>query len=56
LTEEPDGCLRVEFTASGWIEMIWHLYQWGDQVEIVSPRKLKQMVDDYQRGDILVLP
>ncbi len=56
LTEEPDGCLRVEFTASGWIEMIWHIYQWGDQVEIVSPRKLKQMVDDYQRGDILVPP
>jgi predicted DNA-binding transcriptional regulator YafY len=29
VTEELDGSLRVEFLASGWIEMVWHLYQWG---------------------------
>jgi predicted DNA-binding transcriptional regulator YafY len=56
ITEEPDGSLRVEFVASGWIEMIWHLYQWGDQVEVIAPAQLRRMVDDYQRGDTLVLP
>lgn len=56
LIDEPDGSLRVEFTASGWIEMIWHLYQWGDQVEVVAPEQLRAMVEGFQRGDLGVLP
>ena len=56
VTEEPDGGLRVEFTASGWIEMVWHLYQWGDQVEIIEPEALRAMVEGFQRGDLGVLP
>ena len=56
LTEEPDGSLRVEFTASGWIEMVWHLYKWGNQVEVVAPEALRAMVDGFQRGDLGVLP
>ncbi|MGQ3485929.1 helix-turn-helix transcriptional regulator [Roseovarius pacificus] len=35
--EEPDGALTVRFNASGHMEMAWHLYQWGDQVEVLSP-------------------
>ena len=54
--DEPDGSLLVEFTASGWIEMVWHLYQWGDQVEVVEPEVLRAMVDGFQRGDLGVLP
>lgn len=56
VTDEPDGGLRVEFMASGWIEMVWHLYQWGDQVEVIEPEALRAMVGGFQRGDLGVLP
>lgn len=56
LTDEPDGHLRVEFTASGWVEMAWHLYQWGDQVEVIAPEPLRAMVKGHQRGDLGVVP
>jgi predicted DNA-binding transcriptional regulator YafY len=56
ISEEPDGSLRVEFVASGWIEMVWHLYQWGDQVEVVAPTQLRRMIDDFQRGAVQVRP
>ena len=56
MTDEPDGSLRVEFTASGWIEMVWHLYQWGDQVEVIAPEELRAKVLGFQRGDLGVLP
>ncbi|MFC3119550.1 hypothetical protein ACFOHS_19975 [Jhaorihella thermophila] len=32
-----DGRLEVRFHAGGWLEMAWHLYQWGDSVEVVAP-------------------
>lgn len=56
MIEEPDGALRVEFTASGWVEMVWHLYQWGDQVEVIAPAALRDLVAGFQRGDPGVLP
>lgn len=56
VTEEQDGGLRVEFSASGWIEMAWHLYQWGDQVEVIAPLELRKLVADYRRSDIAVVP
>ncbi len=56
VTEEPDGALRVAFTASGWVEMAWHLYQWGDKVEVISPAELRDLVQGHQRGDVGVLP
>jgi len=56
VTDEPDGSLRVEFTASGWIEMVWHLYQWGDQVEVVEPTALRNLTKGYVRRDITILP
>lgn len=54
--DEEDGSLTVRFKASGWVEMVWHLYQWGDQVEVVAPKQLRDMVNGFQRGDIEVLP
>jgi len=56
MTEEPDGSLLVEFTASGWLEMAWHLYKWGDQVEVLAPEELREMVSGFQRGDLAALP
>lgn len=56
VTDEPDGGLTVTFTASGWVEMAWHLYQWGDKVEVIAPVELRDLVKGYQRGDVGVLP
>lgn len=46
-----DGGLEVRFEASGWLEMAWHLYQWGDSVEVIAPEGLRAMVEGYQRDD-----
>ncbi|NNU78987.1 WYL domain-containing protein [Halovulum dunhuangense] len=52
----PDGGLEVRFHASGWLEMAWHLYQWGDQVEVVAPEALRALVHPYRRDDFDALP
>lgn len=41
LMDEPDGCLTVRFRAGGLREMCWHLFRWGDQVEVVAPTLLR---------------
>ena len=51
-----DGSLEVRFEAGGWLEMAWHLYQWGNSVEVVAPEALRRMVDGWQRGDFDALP
>ena len=40
--EQDDGSLLVTFTAGGWMEMCWHLFTWGKDVEIIAPEHLKQ--------------
>lgn len=54
--EEEDGSLTVRFEASGWLEMAWHLYQWGDGVEVLAPEGLRAMVEGWRRGDFPALP
>lgn len=56
MTEEPDGSLIVRFTASGHLEMVWHLYMWGDAVEVLAPESLRMMADLYRREDFPALP
>lgn len=46
-----DGSLVVSFEASGHIEMAWHLYCWGDAVEVVEPPELRALVHGFRRGD-----
>ena len=55
-TDEPDGSLTVSFETSGWLEMCWHLYQWGDAVEVIEPAGLRKLVEGYRRGDFPALP
>lgn len=43
IEDQPDGSLLVKFKAGGLLEMAWHLYQWGDAVEVLSPPELKEM-------------
>ena len=51
-----DGSLIVRFHASGWLEMAWHLYQWGDKVEVIAPEGLRLMVEHHCRSDFDALP
>lgn len=56
MTDEPDGALTVRFHASGHLEMAWHLYQWGDSVEVLEPAALRALIADFRRSDFPALP
>ena len=57
VTEDlPDGSLLVRFRAAGHLEMAWHLYAWGDAVEVLEPDRLRAMVEGYRRSDFGALP
>lgn len=56
LTDEPDGSLTVRFHAAGHLEMAWHLYTWGDAVEVIAPETLRAMVAAHRRSDFAALP
>lgn len=51
-----DGSLIVRFHASGHLEMCWHLYAWGDQVEVLAPPALAALVKGFRRNDFPGLP
>lgn len=40
--QNDDGSVTVKFKASGELEILWHLFRWGDTVQIVSPKSLKK--------------
>ena len=40
----PDGSTLVSFRAGGLLEMCWHLYTWGANVEVLQPEELKTMM------------
>ncbi|MGV8930415.1 MAG: helix-turn-helix transcriptional regulator [Brevundimonas sp.] len=44
--DQGDGGVVVRFRASGMRELAWHLFSWGDQVEIVSPARLKAVMGE----------
>lgn len=56
LVDEPDGSLLVQFHASGYLEMAWHLYCWGDSVEVLEPDALRIMVNAHRRADFKAFP
>lgn len=56
LEPQDDGSLIVRFNAAGWLEMVWHLYQWGDKVEVLAPDPLRRMVQDHRRPDFASMP
>lgn len=56
ITENPDGTVTVRFWASGHLEMAWHLYQWGDKVEVLAPEGLRALVAGHQRSDFDATP
>lgn len=56
LEDGGDGSLIVRFRASGHLEMCWHLYTWGDKVEVIAPDCLRNITLDYRRSDFSALP
>ena len=46
MEDEPDGSVLVRFHAGGALEMVWHLFTWGDNVEILGPQKLSDLMDE----------
>ena len=56
MEHHDDGSVTVRFRASGSLEMAWHLYQWGDAVEVIAPKALVNLVKGHRRSDFTVLP
>ncbi|GAA0869488.1 YafY family protein [Brevundimonas basaltis] len=44
--DQSDGGVMVRFRASGMRELAWHLFTWGERVEIVAPERLKSVMAD----------
>jgi predicted DNA-binding transcriptional regulator YafY len=38
---QADGSVVVRFSASGALELAWHLFTWGDKVEVLAPDSLR---------------
>ena len=45
--QNDDGTVTVKFKASGELEILWHLFRWGDKVQIISPKSLKKEYIEY---------
>jgi predicted DNA-binding transcriptional regulator YafY len=41
---QADGSVLVRFRSSGMRELAWHLFTWGDQVEVLGPARLKALL------------
>ncbi len=42
IEEQADGSTFVRFQADGLMEMAWHLFTWGEFVEVIKPAALKK--------------
>ena len=41
---QEDGSVLVRFMAGGMRELAWHLFTWGDKVQILGPERLRTMM------------
>ncbi|HEY8617434.1 helix-turn-helix transcriptional regulator [Phenylobacterium sp.] len=44
MERDDEGAVIVRFRASGMRELAWHLFTWGDQVQILQPPRLKALI------------
>ena len=44
--QAADGSVRVRFRSSGMRELAWHLFSWGQDVEIVAPARLRALLTE----------
>ena len=52
--EHADGGLRFEATVAGWQEVGWWVLSWGDEAEVIEPRKLREWVAETARKMVRV--
>jgi predicted DNA-binding transcriptional regulator YafY len=45
---QNDGSLIVRFRAGGALEMCWHLFRWGKEVEVLEPKYLADMLHKHR--------
>lgn len=46
-----DGSVIVRFWATGLLELAWHLFTWGDRVQVLQPNTLRAvMVEELERA------
>ena len=48
MKQEADGSIVIEFRAGGILEMAWHLYKWGEHVEVLKPKDLANLVHPHR--------
>lgn len=41
---QPDGSVLVTFRAGGMLELAWHLFTWGDAVQVLQPASLRALM------------
>jgi predicted DNA-binding transcriptional regulator YafY len=41
---QADGAVLVRFRSSGMRELAWHLFTWGDQVQVLGPVRLRTLL------------
>jgi predicted DNA-binding transcriptional regulator YafY len=44
IEDHPEGGAIVRFRASGMLELAWHLFCWGNKIEIIEPLSLRQQL------------
>ena len=47
-----DGSLLVRFRAGGLLEMAWHLFTWGAEVEIIKPKRLASLLREQSEVEV----
>lgn len=50
--DHPEGGVIVRFRASGMLELAWHLFTWGNKIEIVEPVALRQQITTELRATL----
>jgi predicted DNA-binding transcriptional regulator YafY len=48
LEPQNDGSLIVKFRAGGQLEMAWHLFAWGEDVEVIEPKSLADLCKNHR--------
>ncbi|MFT3809667.1 MAG: WYL domain-containing protein [Micropepsaceae bacterium] len=49
MSDLPDGGVEVRMRCAGMLELAWHLFSWGPNMEIVAPQRLRRIM----RGELV---
>ncbi len=52
VTFEDDGCAIIQFRVDGLSEIIWWILSYGDQVQVLAPRALRQRIVEIAQNAI----